>query len=98
MSTIHDKPRSTRQFLKFKPVGRAGEMTGTALSDAQLRALLASLEMNLDRLARSRDPHTVDLALELKNTIDKIRAELAKIGDASAAKRPGPRLSTNTRN
>ena len=51
-------------------------MVGNALSEAQLRALLSSLELNLDRLAKSSDPQTAELAYELQNTIDKIRAEL----------------------
>ena len=74
------------------------EVVSSALSDAQLRALLSSLELNLDRLAKSSDPQTAELAYELQNTIDKIRAELGQIGDASVATEPRPPLATNIRN
>ena len=48
---------------------------------ASIDALLASLEMNLGNLAKARDPKTADLAYELQNAIDKIRAELGQIGN-----------------
>jgi hypothetical protein len=54
-------------------------MAGSVRSEADIRALLASLETNLDSLAKARDPKTADLAHELQNVIDKIRAEIGQI-------------------
>jgi uncharacterized protein YicC (UPF0701 family) len=54
-------------------------MAGDASTDAHLSAVLAALEMTLARLAQARDPQTANLAYEIQNTIDKIRAELGHL-------------------
>jgi hypothetical protein len=59
-------------------------MAGRASNDAHIRALLASLEINLANVVKARDPATVALAFEIQNTIDKIRAELGAFGIPSA--------------
>jgi len=51
-------------------------MAGSVRLDANISGLLASLERNLDSLVKARDPQTADLAYDLQNAIDKIRAEL----------------------
>jgi hypothetical protein len=61
------------------------KIAGHALDDAQLSGLLASLELNLSNLVTARDPQTVELAYELQNAIDNIRAELT-----AACTRSGP--------
>lgn len=43
--------------------------------------LLEALEGNLNHLAEARDPQTVELALELRNAIDRIRDNLRQTGD-----------------
>lgn len=51
-------------------------MAGSVRLEAHTSGLLASLERNLASLAKARDPQTADLAYELQNAIDKLRAEL----------------------
>ena len=54
-------------------------MASYASTDAHSSAVLAALEMTLARLAEARDPQTANLAYEIQNTIDKIRAELGHL-------------------
>ena len=60
-------------------------MAGDDSIDAHPSALLAALEMTLARLAEARDPQTVDLAHEIQNIIDRIRAELGQLQPTSVA-------------
>jgi len=62
-------------------------MAGNPSTDAHASALLAALEMNLASLVEARDPQTADLAYEIQNTIDKIRAELGHLQPMSVAPR-----------
>ena len=63
-------------------------MAGDDSIDEHPSALLAALEMNLARLAQARDPQTADLAHEIQNIIDKIRAELGHLQPTSVGTEP----------
>ena len=65
-------------------------MASAPSADAYPSALLVALEMNLARLAENRDPQTADLAYELLNIIDKVRAELGPLPPMSVDTGPRP--------
>ena len=62
-------------------------MAGEGSTDAHLNGLLASLENHLGKLVQARDPATAEIAYELQNAIDNIRAELGQIADPLALRK-----------